>query len=152
MKLQMGILCGGLLVVAAFGGDSGFGLGFVMGIPSGISAKIETGKLNSINLQLGYGSDWNNHGWGGMTLGGDYVWYNYKLIPVESGKLPLYFGPGARAWVNDNPGLGVRAVVGLDYQFARAPFDAFVEFAPGIEFVPDTNPDFSMGLGARYLF
>ncbi len=132
-----------------------FGLGIILGAPSGISAKIATGQTNSVNLILGY--DLNDgpgccRDNGQLYIGGDYVWYNYNLIRVSKGRLPLYYGPGANASFSNNSRVGVRGVIGLEYQFSGAPFDVFLEIAPGINVMPSTHGYVSGGLGSRFFF
>lgn len=134
-----------------------FGLGIVLGSPSGISLKIPQGA-QSLNVIVGYdldndppgpGPEWDDDY---VYVGVDYVWYNYELIRVKQGRLPLYFGPGAYAAIADRTVVGVRFAVGLEYQFARAPFDIFLELGPRVNVVPDTDADVFAGLGARFFF
>jgi hypothetical protein len=42
--------------------------------------------------------------------------------------------------------------VGLDYVFGEQPFDVFVEFAPILDLVPETELDWSGAIGIRYYF
>lgn len=148
-----------------------FGLGIVLGNPSGLSAKIPAGA-NSINAILGYnaygGPHWgydcpgpgpnNCYDNGSLYLGADYIFYNYNLIRVSKGRLPLYYGPGLNATFWDAPAgadavrVGIRVAVGLEYQFASAPFDIFFEIAPGINVIPNTSGYVSAGLGTRFFF
>ena len=149
-----------------------FGLGIILGNPSGLSAKIPSGN-NSINAILGYnahgGPYWgerdcpgpgpaNCYDDGSLYLGADYIFYNYNLIHVSQGRLPLYYGPGLNAtfWNapagRDDVRIGFRIAVGLEYQFASAPFDIFFEIAPGINLVPNTAGYVSAGLGTRFFF
>ena len=147
-----------------------FGLGIILGNPSGLSLKIPSGN-NSINAIFGYNSyrsrwgDCNGPGRGNgcyndgsLYLGADYIFYNYNLIRVSKGRLPLYYGPGLNATFWDAPpgadGLrvGIRIALGLEYQFASAPFDIFFEIAPGINVVPNTSGYVMAGLGTRFFF
>lgn len=142
---------------AAAGAGNNFGLGFVLGNPSGLSAKIPSGPSNSVNLILGYdASNGLSNGDccrdGRLYLGGDYVWYNYNLIHVSQGRLPLYYGPGVWASIADNSSAGIRFAVGLEYQFSNAPFDIFLEIGPGIRVAPNTSGYVSAGLGGRFFF
>jgi hypothetical protein len=140
---------------------TGTGIGIILGDPSGLSMKIPQGS-RSINLILGYDLDGGccgpgpgpgPYGDGWLYFGGDYVWYNYNLFPVSPGRLPLYYGPGAYVAVgNDDPILGVRGVVGIEYQFATAPFDLFLEIGPRINVFPNTHADAFGGFGARFFF
>jgi hypothetical protein len=148
---------------AAPASDGRFGLGFVLGNPSGISMKIPAAPANSINVIAGW--DLNDGPGPGpdrdccssFYVGADYAFYNYNLIRVQRGRMPLYYGPGLNASFYDAPGdddvrVGFRFVVGLEYQFATAPFDIFLEIAPGINVIPDTDGFVSAGLGARFFF
>lgn len=144
-----------------------FGIGFSLGNPSGLSAKLPTSQANAFQFLLAFDNNrdnWNNRGWadgdcgnnnecdGRLYLGGDYLWYKYNVIPVSQGRLPFYYGPGLWTSVSDNSAVGMRFVLGLEYQFATAPFDIFLEIAPGIRVIPNTNGYVSSGLGARYFF
>jgi hypothetical protein len=139
----------------------------VLGNPSGLSAKLPSGPINAFHFILAYdqGRGWGNRGWandycnnndndcnGRLYLGGDYVWYNYNAIPVSQGRLPFYYGPGIWTSVADNSAVGIRFALGLEYQFATAPFDIFLEIAPGIRVIPNTSGYVSSGLGARFYF
>jgi hypothetical protein len=148
--------------------SSGTGIGIILGTPSGFSLKLPQGSSNAWQFALGYDLDGGPH-WGGphwhedgpygthFYLGGDYLWYNYNLIRVSRGRLPLYYGPGA--WVSlhshddhSHTRAGIRGVIGLAYHFATAPFDIFLEVGPAISVVPDTRGGAFGGLGARFFF
>jgi hypothetical protein len=164
----LGLLAGN--AVAAPAASSDFGLGFILGNPSGLSAKLPTSGINAFHFILAYdqGGGWGNRGWddnygncgpnndndcnGRLYFGGDYVWYNYNAIPVKQGRLPFYYGPGIWTSVSDNTGVGIRFALGLEYQFATAPFDIFLEIAPGVRVIPNTSGYVSSGLGARFYF
>jgi len=142
----------GLAVGAASADDSNFGLGFMLGNPSALSARIATSGTNAVDLLLGYDLYAPEQD-GVLYLGGDYLWYNYSLIPVSRGRLPVYYGPGIQATISsEHASVGIRGVLGLEYQFANAPFDLFLEVGPGINVIPNTDPNVSAGFGARYFF
>jgi hypothetical protein len=149
--------------------SSDVGIGFILGNPSGLSAKLPAGSINAFHLILAYNQNhgWGNRGWdnnecynnnydgdcnGRLYLGGDYVWYNYDAIPVSKGRLPFYYGPGIWTSVANDAAVGIRFALGLEYQFATAPFDIFLEIAPGIRVIPNTNGYVSSGLGGRFYF
>ena len=150
-----------IMAQTASAADSNFGLGLVLGDPSGISARIAAGSNNSINVILGYDVNQNDNRYyrdnccrdgGVLYMGADYVWYNYNLIHVSSGRLPLYFGPGVNFVISNYSSVGIRGVVGLEYQFANAPFDLFFELAPGVNIVPNTEVGVDAGFGGRFFF
>lgn len=144
--------------------DSGFGLGIMIGEPTGLSAKAWVGGDRALAFGLAWGP-W--HG-GYLHLHGDYLFHNYDLIKVNKGKLPLYYGPGLRmrSWTggrywhhgrfHDHAGtytdLSVRFPVGLAYQFDGAPVDVFLEVVPTLRILPGTSFDGDGALGVRYWF
>jgi len=148
--------------------SDGFGIGVILGSPSGLSLKIPATPNNSINVIAGWNLDGDNGRWdndgccSSFYIGGDYIFYNYNLIRVNRGRLPLYYGPGLNAsfWDgpdgpgddDDNVRVGFRIALGLEYQFATAPFDIFVEIAPGVNVIPSTNAYVAAGIGTRFFF
>jgi hypothetical protein len=131
-----------------FAAENGFGIGFVLGSPTGLSGSLPIGNNNAINAVLGY----NVYGNANLHAQADYVWFVRDILPVESGKISAYYGPGAFAIASKNPSIGVRMAVGVDYRFEAAPFQVFLEIGPGIELLPATEPVFGAGLGLRYFF
>jgi hypothetical protein len=131
---------------ARMGGN--FGLGFIAGLPSGLSGKLWLNNTNAVDMILGF-----NPGGDYMVVRGDYVWHEFSLFPVSSGQLPLYYGMGAGMEISGG-GLGLlaRGVVGIDYLFAHAPLDAFFEIGPGIHVFPHTDFDMTAGIGMRFFF
>ncbi|MCC6540826.1 MAG: hypothetical protein IT225_01260 [Flavobacteriales bacterium] len=144
--------------------DHGFGLGVMIGDPTGLSGKVWTGGDQAIDFGLAWGP-WRS---GYLHAHADLLFHNMDLIPVSVGRLPLYYGPGIRmrAWNNgrywhrgryyDNHStyvtVGVRFPVGLAYLVENAPVDIFVEVAPTLDLIPGTYLNFDAGLGVRYYF
>ena len=129
--------------------DKGFGLGIILGEPTGVSAKLWTSSENAFD----FAAAWSFQGDGHLLLQADYVWHIFRLIPVESGKLPFYVGVGGRVvFAEDDAVIGVRVPLGLDYMFSNAPVDIFVELVPILDLAPSTDFDFNGGIGARYWF
>ncbi len=58
----------------------------------------------------------------------------------------------AAGWSLGKNELGVRIPLGLDYVFQEAPFDVFIEVAPIVNLVPETEFDLSGGVGVRFWF
>ncbi len=134
---------------AAFSPDKGFGIGFILGAPTGISASLPVGEANAFNMLLGYDITQNAN----LYLHGDYVWHRHDVFPpVEKGAFSLYYGPGVSATISGDPVLGARAVVGVDYRLPDAPVRVLFEIAPGISVLPRTEMSGAGGLGLRYYF
>lgn len=128
--------------------DKGFGLGIILGEPTGISGKYWL----STNSAIDGAAAWNFGSGGYLHLHADYLLHNYDLIKVKEGRLPLYYGIGGRIGFGDKTVLGLRGVVGLAYQFSGAPVDAFLEIAPLMDLVPGTSFHVQGGIGARFYF
>jgi hypothetical protein len=52
----------------------------------------------------------------------------------------------------DDPLIGVRVPIGLDYLFSDAPIDIFLEIVPILDLAPATEFDLGGGIGIRYWF
>ena len=143
--------------------DKGFGLGVILGEPTGISGKVWVGPNTAFDgavaWSFGYHSAFHAHL--------DYLYHNFNLFRVEEGKLALYYGIGGRFKADgdhsdadknhghvhrDHSHVGVRVPVGLDYLVEGVPLDIFVEVAPIVELVPDTDISLNGGIGIRYFF
>ncbi len=125
-----------------------FGLGIVAGQPSGVSGKLWLGPANALDFILGFSILGDDH----ISMNVDYVWHEWNLIPVRRGRMPLYYGMGLWTNISNNPYVGGRGVVGLEYLFPSAPLDVFLEIGPGIAILPNTSVAISAGLGMRYFF
>jgi len=130
--------------------DSGFGLGVMFGEPTGLSGK---GWLSS-STSLNAGVAWSFQGDSEFTLQCDYVWHKFDLISVSSGKLPLYYGIGARfrSHKNSDSNFGARIPVGLNYMWDNSHFDVFAELVPIIDLAPDLKFRLGAAIGGRYFF
>lgn len=133
------------------GGD--FGIGLVVGEPTGLSWKLWKGRERAWDGALAWSfvDDY-------LHLHVDYLWHDHKIFTVEKGQLPLYFGVGGTMWSGHREhydkhfNLGARGVAGLEYIFPEAPVDIFLELAPTLGLLPETGFDLQGGLGARIYF
>jgi len=137
-----------VLGACALGQGRGFGLGFILGEPTGFSFKHWLSGTNAIDG----GAAWSFGDKGYFHLHVDYLFHKYNLIKVEKGRLPLYYGVGGRIGFARTTRVGVRGVVGLNYHFQDAPFDAFMELAPILDIVPATRFTLNGGIGMRFFF
>lgn len=134
-----------------------FGLGLILGEPTGITAKLYLADDQAIQAAAGFAFIG-----GGLHLHADYVFHPYILQTRDSFVLPVYVGPGVRL-IDYSDGrddhflaLGVRAVGGLLFDFTEIPLDAFVEVAGVLEYGFDADEGFGLALnaaaGARFYF
>lgn len=123
--------------------DSNTELGIILGEPTGISLKA----WQSDNTAFDAGIAWSFGDNGSLHLHGDYLRHNW--LDVESGSLALYYGLGARLQLADDPRLGARIPVGLQYNIPDTRLTTFFEVAPLLDLVPETTFDVNGGLGLR---
>lgn len=126
------------------------GIGFMVGEPTGLTAKTWTGNGNAIDV----GVAWSFGRYEAITLQADYLWHNYEVFSeVDQGSLPLYYGIGGRLVLgDDNSYIGARVPVGINYLFEDAPVGLFLEVAPILNLAPSTDFDIDGTLGARFYF
>ncbi len=125
----------------------GYGLGLVLGEPTGISFKTWTSQQNAIDAALAWSFAGPEEV---LHIHGDYLWHFYDLIEVEEGQLPLYVGAGGRLQFYDEVGLGFRIPLGITYLFEDVPIDIFLEVVPILNLIPATEFDLDAGIGVRY--
>ena len=137
-------LCG-----SAVAQDSGFGLGIVLGEPTGLSCKKWYGSTTAIDGAIAWSSGKHNV----LHLHGDYLIHNFNLFKLEKDKLPLYYGIGGKIKIIDGESrIGVRIPLGINYIFEKVPLDIFLEFVPLLDLVPGTNFRLKGAVGIRYYF
>jgi hypothetical protein len=134
----------------SFSQDKGFGLGVIVGEPTGVSTKNWMSSVTAIDAAIA----WSFIDNGALHLHADYLFHNFQLINFETkGKWLVYYGIGARLKFGDkDTQLAVRIPVGIEYLFGDAPIDTFLEVVPMLELIPKTKFQFNAALGARYFF
>ncbi|OLD60811.1 MAG: hypothetical protein AUI33_15170 [Ignavibacteria bacterium 13_1_40CM_2_61_4] len=129
--------------------DRGFGLGIIIGEPTGISFKGWLNERNAIDGGLAWSFTRN----GSFHAHADYLWHSFHVFQTQE-RIPLYFGIGARIKTGryDDAQFGVRVPVGVGYLFKDAPVDLFFEIAPIVDLAPKTELEANAGLGVRIWF
>jgi len=128
-----------------------FGLGFIVGEPTGLDAKVFMNNEHALE----FGMAWSLSGQNELHLQGDYLWHRYGLFDIKNGdEMPLYFGVGARLMFRENLDdiFGIRFPIGLAYMFTNYPFDIFAEIVPILDLTPDSDFDLEGAIGARFWF
>lgn len=149
-----------------------FGLGFMLGEPTGLSGKVWVGPTNAIDFGLGFFSyGWGNrcytdnnnvqhcNGYTAYDVIGDYLWQSN--IVRGSAQLDWHLGIGGKIsggdyWRYREDGhdwsVGVRGSIGLDLMFQNPNFlEIFFEIAPVLYLIPTfMAPD--AALGVRFYF
>lgn len=138
-----------LFSVQSFSQSKGFGLGIILGEPTGISAKYWITPTTAFDFGLGYSFEKNSQ----MHLHADYLFHVNNLFQTNE-NIKLYYGPGARLKLVDvgDSRLGFRFDVGLVWIPQNTPIDVFVEIAPLLDIIPETDFSFNGGIGVRFFF
>jgi hypothetical protein len=123
--------------------ESNTELGIILGEPTGISLKAWQSDVTAFDA----GIAWSFGDNGSLHLHGDYLRHNW--LDVESGSLALYYGLGARLQLADDPRLGARIPVGLQYNIPDTRLTTFFEVAPLLDLVPETEFDVNGGIRLR---
>ena len=125
-----------------------FGLGVILGEPTGISLKKWLGGTTAIDVAAA----WSFVNEGSLYFHIDYLVHNFNLFKTKKGKLPLYYGIGGRIIAEDKSRVGVRIPIGLSYIFDNVPLDVFAEIGLVLDLVPKTEVGFTAFIGIRYFF
>ena len=130
--------------------DGRFGVGLILGEPTGASLKYWLNSTLAVDGAVGWSFDESTD----LHLHADLLWHKFDLVQVPEGALPFYIGVGGRIKFRDNADerVGIRMPVGVSYIFDRIPVDIFLEVAPVIDFTPSTRGGFTAGIGARFWF
>ena len=149
-----------LATTSAVYAQEGFGLGIIVGEPTGISIKNWLGEKHAIDAAGAWSFSENQS----FQFHLDYLVHFVGELPpsVDENRLSFFTGIGGRIKFkerNDGKGrnddehlLGVRIPLGVSYPFAGAPVEMFVELVPILDVFPDTEFDINGAIGARYYF
>lgn len=129
---------------------AGWGVGIMLGSPTGLTVKRWTGGANAWDVGLGFGGFGFNPG---FRIHADYLWGLAQVLPDTSDvTLDIYLGVGPvvgvgysrygycrdrydRRYYNDcDDGYlygGGRVPLGVDLRFQKAPIELALEVAPG---------------------
>ena len=154
-------LCLFLTVQESIAQERKFGLGIILGEPSGLSAKLWTSDRNAFAFSLGWSIGGDRIGkYDGYYTGGsrihvhmDYLWHAFDGIHSEE-RFPLYYGIGGRinSGAGYNSSVAVRGVFGIAWLPRETPIDIFLEIVPSLQLTSSTGFAIDAGLGARYFF
>jgi hypothetical protein len=134
------------------------GVGIIVGEPVGICAKFYLRDDRAIQVAVGSAFIAN-----GYQAHVDYVFHPWIVQDRDMFVMPVYLGPGFR-FIDYNGGAvsgthvatGLRAVIGLLFDFKTVPLDAFIEVAGVAEYDFGMNKGLgaalNAGAGIRYYF
>lgn len=147
---------------SAVGETKRFGLGGILGNPTGLTLKYHFTPKHALTAELGIG--W----WAGQNfhISVDYG-YHFNLTRQPDFDLVLSIGGGLKFfffyyhyhpyWADPDrdysrAGLGLRVPIGLAFNLNRVPLEIFLEIAPGFAFLPWLDGFVDGGVGVRYYF
>jgi len=130
--------------------DKTFGVGLMLGEPTGASLKYWLSEVSAIDAVAGITLDDDND----FAAHADYLYHFNDVVVFDHSRFSAYFGGGPRFQARDRQDdiFGLRAVVGLDYIFDDIPVDVFIEVGPQFDITPDYDVSVTGGVGARFWF
>ena len=140
-----------------FSANKEFGLGIMIGAPTGLAGKYYLSADTALDFGVGYIDRWGaRHG---FHLHADFLWHPAVLINARPFVVPFYFGVGGRLFDydadnDDDLAAGLRVPFGIMFDFNNVPLDIFFELV----FVFDVlerggGRDYLNGaIGFRYYF
>ena len=137
-----------MILAGSAAAQGNFGLGIILGEPTGVSAKLWLSDRTAVDAAAA----WSFSDEAAFHIHADFLLHNFDLITVEKGRLPIHFGIGGRLKFEDDTKLGIRIPVGLTYIFEDAPIDVFFEVVPILDVAPDTEFEANAAIGARFFF
>ena len=142
-----------LLVVlssASARAESGsFGLGLILGQPTGVTGAYQLSDRTAIDAAIGLGWVDNRR----FYLHVEFDYFLPTLISGGSAELSAYLGLGGFFYdLGDDPGFGARAPFGLSLDFTSVPLQLFLEASLLLLLTPDVDLDVRGALGFRYYF
>ncbi|MBE7454706.1 MAG: hypothetical protein HS111_39330 [Kofleriaceae bacterium] len=147
-----------------FQANKSFGLGIMLGAPTGLSGKYFYAPDKAFDF--GVGAIGYYRGRNGFHLHFDHLWHPLSLASTPAFELPLYLGVGARIFDFDDrddfhgSAIGVRGPIGIAFDLNNVPMDIFFELALVVDFFAryDCNGCSNIGvdvngaIGFRYYF
>lgn len=137
-----------LLCSTAAEGSKSWGIGVIIGEPTGLSLKFWSSRTTAFAAAAA----WSFRKEQKLHLHMDYLFHNFRLVKARGGRLPLYIGIGGRVKFEDETRVGVRLPLGACYILNSHPIDIFFEVAPLLDLLPETGFDINASIGIRYFF
>ena len=146
-------------VATEVGYNRKFGLGVMVGDPTGLSAKLWIAPTNALDFGLGFwgygvnnrcvNNDCSRYGYSNGTFHMDYLWQS-NIVRGQA-QLDWHIGVGGRVWIGDDFAAAVRMPLGIDLTFRKPDFlEVFLEIAPAMYVVPGLDLDIEAFLGVRF--
>ena len=147
MKYPIRILM--LVIIISFSttyGQGKFGLGIILGEPTGISAKVWMTGTTAVDGAIA----WSFANESALHFHADFLIHNFSVF---SKVVPLYYGIGVRIkFREDDTRIGIRIPVGIAYDIPSTQIDLFLEIVPLLNLNPSTSFTLNGAVGGRFYF
>jgi hypothetical protein len=142
-----------LLPLSAHAQTAGnFGLGVIVGSPTGITGKHHfRGRPLFVDWAAGLPIVEHRRG---LHAHATFLWQP-TLVNLDRAVMDLYFGIGPKVFVHprqDDLWLGARAPLGLDFNFKSVPIEVFIELSATLYLVGGQDFGFDGAAGFRWWF
>ena len=125
-----------------------FGLGLIVGQPTGVTGAFQLSDRTAIDAAVGFGwvrdRDFYVHV--------EFLYFLPTLVSGSSVDLSAYLGIGGFFFAHNDPGFGARAPFGLSLDFKSVPLQIFGELSLLLALTPGTDLDVRGAIGFRYYF
>lgn len=131
--------------------ENQFGLGVILGDPTGLSAKLKLDSHHAVDAALAWSPS-------GVHAHSNYLWENNNFFTIRDQNLNFYYGVGGRLislssdTYKNQTSVAVRAPLGINYKIKTTPLQIFGELAFNFSFVPRSDVDLDAGIGIRFYF
>lgn len=161
-KLTQGMLISALMIPGAAFAKT-WGLGAVIGAPTGLSANYFLSEARTVHTTLAYDFDGDDD----LQLASHYQ-FRMNNLNFENFKMGWFYGVGARLALKDHDHdhkhhnhhhhddeqleLGPSGTIGLFHEFQEIPLEAFLKGNLTVNLIEDTDVDTDIMLGLHYNF
>jgi len=142
------LFLGFLFVTQSSSAQDEFGIGLIVGEPTGISVKQWVGRQHAVDAAVAWSFSHDTS----VQVHADYLYHRVYFFSADEykGRVPVYFGIGGRAIFSDDAKVGVRFPVGVGRTMRDYPIEFFFEIVPILNVAPDSDFDLSSAIGVRY--
>lgn len=123
-----------------------FGIGLMLGEPTGASIKIWNNDRTAFNFGVAWSLSGREEA---IHLHADYLLHSWF---DDIDQLAFYYGLGGRIIFANDATAGIRVPLGLNLVFENIALDLFLEAAPILDFSPETELAGNGAVGIRYYF
>lgn len=161
VKYYWSVACIVILMQGGMSQERPFGIGLMLGEPSGISVKVWNTEATAVVGGIGWSIggdrigrfDSYDQGSDRVHIHLDYLWHSMSAIRSVD-QYPVYAGIGAR--MNSGAGIdasfAIRGVMGILWIPPQFPIDLFLELIPMVQITASSGLGLDAGVGARYFF